>query len=173
MPKINGKKMKTALLYLDTRSRGSTSRCCRIVHAKNVALSGAIYTLVSHHIPSLSAFLLLLLIFTIWCSVWFIHNLTSEKLSKTFIKESFQKSHFERIIANLDRCFRAKSFTEKKKSIKWVEGINMQWDKKMRYKRAKVTKNGENVNWIRRFTYGIHINEKIANVCLMCSVLTC
>lgn len=39
--------MKSALLYLDTRTRSPTNRCCRIVHAKNLALSGAIYTLVS------------------------------------------------------------------------------------------------------------------------------
>lgn len=47
MPNVNKKKMKSALLYLDTRSRGPTSRCCRIVHAKKLALTGAIYTLVS------------------------------------------------------------------------------------------------------------------------------
>ncbi|XP_031640581.1 uncharacterized protein LOC116352261 [Contarinia nasturtii] len=45
MPNVNRRKMKSALLYLDTRTRGPTSRCCRIVHAKNLALSSAIYTL--------------------------------------------------------------------------------------------------------------------------------
>lgn len=47
MPNVNSKKMKSALLYLNARSRSPTTRCCRIAHARNLALSGAIYTLVS------------------------------------------------------------------------------------------------------------------------------
>ena len=107
MPKINRKKMKTALLYLDTRSRGSTSRCCRIAHAKNVALSGAIYTLVRVIIFRIYLLFVTVTDFTVWCILWFIHNLTlvsngyfcfSEKTIKNFhkrvvSKEPFRESH--------------------------------------------------------------------------------
>lgn len=46
MPKINSRKMRSALFYFN-RTKNSTSRFCRVVHARNLALSGAIYTLVS------------------------------------------------------------------------------------------------------------------------------
>lgn len=46
MPKINSKKMRSALFYFN-RTKNSTSRFCRVAHARNLALSAAIYTLVS------------------------------------------------------------------------------------------------------------------------------
>lgn len=45
MPNVNQQKMKSALLYLGTRSKTITSG--GIVHARNLALLSAIYTLVS------------------------------------------------------------------------------------------------------------------------------